>query len=243
MAGSGKLPLGRDVRLLTSHPCGLWAVSKPPGVRSHPNDARPDPKALLTVAYDAQAQCYRDGERAWHLLHRLDSPTSGVVLLADNDALADHLRALFAERAVHKTYVALVHGKPRRPEEFWKDQLEKTRRGGTVRARAGRGGDLALAEMKCLRSSGRPPVCSLLELRPKTGRTHQLRLQCAQRQLPIVGDATYGDFRFNREFAQRHGTKRLFLHALGLEVRFEWEGAKVRFKPRDPLPAEFESAV
>jgi tRNA pseudouridine65 synthase len=243
MAGTGRLPLGRDARLLTSHPCGLWAVSKPPGQRSHPNSAAADPGALLTVPYDAKAQCYREGERTWFLLHRLDAPTSGVVLLADNAPLAARLQELFAERAVEKTYLALVKGRPPRREELWKDHLRTERRQGALRSRveAG-GGDLALAEVKLLASAPRPPLVSLLELRPQTGRTHQLRLQCAARQLPIVGDATYGDFRFNRAFAQTAGTKRLFLHAQRLAVSFDWEGQRVRLRAEDPVPPEFPAA-
>lgn len=242
MASSGKLPLGPDVRLITSHPAGLWAVAKPAGVRSHPNTGRPDSKALLSVAYDAKAQCYRDGERAWYLLHRLDAPTSGVVLLADNPALAREIKRLFANRGVEKTYVALVQGKPRRREDIWKDRIQTEKKGRTLRSHAG-SGDLALASMKSIQMSARPPVCSLLELQPKTGRTHQLRIQCAQRNIPIVGDATYGDFAFNRAFVQAGGAKRLFLHALRVRLRFNWEGKSVRFKAEEPLPRAFTQSM
>lgn len=238
MSGSGKVPLGREVRLITSHSSGLWALAKPSGVRSHPNDDRPDPKALLTVAYDQKAQCYCDGERRWFLLHRLDAPTSGVVLLADNRELADEIKRMFADREVEKTYIALVRGKPSRREDLWRDHLQTEKRGRALRTRTGTG-DLALAEMKCLHSTLRPPVCSLLELQPKTGRTHQLRIQCASRQLPIIGDGTYGDFSFNRDFVQNGGSRRLFLHAHRVRLRLSWRGQSISLKAEDPLPAEF----
>ncbi|MFP4282082.1 MAG: pseudouridine synthase family protein [Opitutales bacterium] len=240
MASSGKLPLGPGVRLLTSHPAGLWALEKAAGVRSHPNDDRPDPRALLTVAYDRKAQCYRAGERAWYLLHRLDAPTSGVILLADNAALAELARAAFAARAVEKTYLAVVQGKAPRREDFWKDRLQTERGRGGARTRTG-GGEVALCAMKSLRLSRGQPLLSLLELSPKTGRTHQLRTQCAARQLPIVGDATYGDFRFNRDFAARTGEKRLFLHAHRVILPFEHAGRRVTFRAESPLPATFEA--
>ena len=73
---------------------------------------------------------------------------------------------------------------------------------------------LAEAAMK-LRESGSGPFgyLSLLELEPRTGRTHQLRIQCAERGLPIVGDRTYGDFQRNRAFADKKGEAVMFLHA------------------------------
>ena len=84
---------------------------------------------------------------------------------------------------------------------------------------------------------------ALLELKPRTGRTHQLRVQCARRQLPIVGDQTYGDFRKNREFAKVARTKRLFLHSLETQVRYSWAGREWSFGARAELPAEFAAAM
>ncbi len=236
------IPLGPDVRLLTSHPAGIRVVDKPAGIRSHPNTRKPDPKALLTVPYDAANECYIDGDRRWFLLHRLDAPTSGLLLLADNPALSQELKRLFATREIEKVYAAIVRGRPLRRSELWSDRLRTERAGAAVRARQGGGGGLAVTAMKTLRTSPGAPLRSLLELQPKSGRTHQLRIQCASRNLPIIGDATYGDFRFNREFARTVGTNRLFLHAHRLVFRLSWNGQEIRMRAESPLPVAFATA-
>jgi 23S rRNA-/tRNA-specific pseudouridylate synthase len=69
-----------------------------------------------------------------------------------------------------------------------------------------------------------------------------LRVQCASRHLPILGDATYGDFAFNRTFRQRTGHGRLFLHSHRVEVPLQWKGTEIAFKAESPLPPEFVSA-
>ena len=90
-----------------------------------------------------------------------------------------------------------------------RDRIEVIKEGGKARGKAG-AGIWAEARMRVREKfQGRPGPMALLELQPKTGRTHQLRIQCANRGLPIVGDRTYGDFQRNRE---RKG-ERLFLHA------------------------------
>ena len=234
--------LGPGVAVLASHPCGLHALLKPAGVRSHPNAAAVDPKALLRLPYDAGAEAFVEGDRRWHLLHRLDAPTSGVILVTDQAPVAATVPALFEGREVAKVYLALVRGKPAGRSQEWKDTLRTRREGATVRT--GRGGaDLAVAAMRLRATGAGMPLRSLLELSPRTGRTHQLRIQCAERRLPIIGDATYGDFRFNRECAQRWGTKRLFLHAWRLELAFKLGSRSVSFRAEAPLPEEFGRAM
>jgi 23S rRNA-/tRNA-specific pseudouridylate synthase len=70
-----------------------------------------------------------------------------------------------------------------------------------------------------------------------------LRVQCALRHLPIVGDATYGDFPRNREFAKGTGLKRLFLHSLETSFDYEFGGRPHHFAARAPLPEEFETVL
>jgi 23S rRNA-/tRNA-specific pseudouridylate synthase len=83
---------------------------------------------------------------------------------------------------------------------------------------------------------------SLVKLEPRTGRSHQLRVQCAKRGLPIVGDQTYGDFGLNRAFAKATGQKRLFLHSLETSFSYEFAGRTHSFKAMAPLPREFLAA-
>jgi 23S rRNA-/tRNA-specific pseudouridylate synthase len=143
------------------------------------------------------------------LLHRLDAGPSGVILVADQETTAEEVKQAFAEHRVKKTYVALVFGWPKESEAVWRDRIEVTKEGGRARGKAG-AGIWAEARMRVREKlQGKSGPMALLELQPKTGRTHQLRIQCANRGLPIVGDRTYGDFQKNRALK----TDVLFLHA------------------------------
>jgi tRNA pseudouridine65 synthase len=243
------LPLGRGVRVLAWDANGLLALEKPEKVLSHPNSPRDRGKALLEAGYDLDQECYSfgarpDGEpcRVW-LLNRLDSATSGVILAAVDPRTAAAVRKEFAASKVLKTYCALVFGVPRPTRQQWKDALKVERREGKLRTRGGTGDRTATAAMVLRRAfPGRPEV-SLLELTPGTGRTHQLRVQCARRKLPIIGDRTYGDFAANREFARRTGCKRLFLHCIQTSLTYRLGQHTVDFTAASVLPEEFEGVV
>ena len=242
-----KLPLGREVRLIARDENGVAALSKPAGVLSHPNTSRDEARALLNCAYDPQRECFvwRGADlaalRLW-LLNRLDSATSGVILAASDEAVAQRIKGQFAQHRVHKIYQALVFGSPRAPQEVWRDRLAVDKRGGVIRT--GTAGNVP-AEAHCSvlqRRMGEFPL-ALVQLDPKTGRSHQLRVQCALRSLPVVGDQTYGDFRRNREFARQTGLKRLFLHSLETSIGYELAGRKFSFTASASLPDEFAAAL
>lgn len=240
------LPLGSDVTVLGHDANGLGALAKPAGTLSHPNERHEKDRALLNVPYDLEQECYHwtdaagVARRLW-LLNRLDSATSGVLLVAADEKLAADVSSQFERKAIAKKYVALVFGVPVVPREVWRDRLATERKGGTVRASTS-GHIPAESECRVLKSRRGRCTLALIELLPRTGRTHQLRVQCAKRKLPIVGDQTYGDFRANREFARDAGTKRLFLHSLETQVRYDWAGRTWNFGARAPLPPEFDQA-
>jgi 23S rRNA-/tRNA-specific pseudouridylate synthase len=245
VSGSGQkgpsLPLGRGVALLAADATGMAALSKPAGVLSHPNRPGEEARSLLTAAYDLEGEFYHwNGPppgRLW-LLNRLDSATSGVILAAFGASLAGEARAQFKRRGVRKIYCALVFGRPEQDRALWRDRLSTERRGGRVRTGAGPApAECAMAVVR----AGAAPGVTLIRLEPRTGRSHQLRVQCAMRGLPIVGDQTYGDFRRNREFARATGLKRLFLHSLETGLDYEFGGRAHSFSARAPLPPEFES--
>jgi len=239
------LPLGRGVRLLHHDANGLGDFDKPAGVLSHPNARGDEPRSLLTVRYQLDGECYawvpapgQPPRRLW-LLNRLDSATSGVILVASDETLAREIRAYFRRKQVRKIYQALVFGVPRQPTETWRDTIAAVKKSAQVRAVAGVGRVPAECRMTVVRPGKGEPRVSLLRLEPLTGRSHQLRVQCAQRHLPIVGDQTYGDFPANRAFAKLHGTKRLFLHSLSTRFEYEFKGQKHTFAVEAPLPEDF----
>jgi 23S rRNA-/tRNA-specific pseudouridylate synthase len=214
---SVRWPLGPGVEIVKQGPAGLYALNKPSGVRSQPKEGSKDPQALLTCSYSLKDEAYhippdKGGGKVW-LLHRLDAGTSGVILVADQERTAEEVKKAFEEHRVKKTYVALVFGWPKEKEAVWRDRIEVKKEGGKARGKAG-AGIWAEAKMRVREKfQGRAGPMALLELQPKTGRTHQLRIQCANRGIPIVGDRTYGDFQRNKALK----IEPLFLHAESIQ--------------------------
>lgn len=242
------LPLGRGVTLIARDENGLAALAKPAGVLSHPNEPGDERRSLLTARYVMDGEFFEwagpgDTKHRLWLLNRLDSATSGVILVAASAELAAEIRAHFKRKQVRKVYQALVFGVPRPAKELWRDRLAVEKRGGQIRTAAHAGHVPAESHMTLVRAGSGEPRVSLIQLEPRTGRSHQLRVQCAKRHLPIVGDQTYGDFPRNRAFAKSAGTKRLFLHSLETAFDYEFRGRRHAFSARAPLPAEFEQFV
>lgn len=183
-----------------------------------------------------------EGKR-WYLLNRLDAPTSGVILLSGVEEVAQQVKRLFAEHKVAKTYVAAVKGIVRRNKEVWRDYIKTMRTSGVLRSAVATGPANAFAQMELLQSGAASPARCLVQLQPQTGKTHQLRVQCAHRHLPIIGDATYGDFTFNRLIARNYGHKRLFLHCAKTALKFRLGDSTVVFAAESPLPAAFSEIM
>jgi 23S rRNA pseudouridine1911/1915/1917 synthase len=166
------------------------AVNKPAGLLSQ-GDATGDPTLIDMATLYLKAQYKKPGNVYVGLLHRLDRPTSGVVLLARTSKAAGRLSAQFRNGTVSKLYWAIVEGAAREAEGEWVDLLEKdTRqnRSGVVLNDSSSSREARLV-FRVLDQSRR---FTKLELRPATGRSHQLRVQLARRGLPIVGDRKYG---------------------------------------------------
>ena len=237
------LPLHAGVRLIAKDANGLAAFDKPAVVLSHPNGSEDEARALLTCRYDKDAQCFHwktaDGAPRWlWLLNRLDSATSGVILTASSEKLALAVREHFAKKQVHKIYNALVFGRPQKPRDIWRDQVAVKRQGGRIRT-ATIGNVPVETHFEVIRHAQRTFSTALIRLEPRTGRSHQLRVQCAKHQVPIVGDQTYGDFAANREFGKVTKQKRLFLHSLETSFNYEFAGKTFPFKASATLPPEF----
>ncbi|MGJ3243813.1 MAG: RluA family pseudouridine synthase [Opitutales bacterium] len=244
------LPLGDGVRCLASHACGLVALEKPIGLLAHPNRPGDRDQALLKAQYDLETECYqwrgKNGPGRFWLCNRLDSPTSGVLIGAVEEEVARLVRLAFARHEVRKIYRAVVLGKPMRHQEIWTDNLQRVRKGGKVRARSGKGkgGSIARTRMRYLKKDYDGTGLSLLQLQPLTGRTHQLRVQCGMRRLPILGDRTYGDFAYNRRFfADFPGQERLFLHAAETGLDLTVDGERVRFSAKADMPGVFAQVL
>lgn len=160
------------------------------------------------------------------LVHRLDRDTSGVVILAKNEATQSYLRKQFQERKAHKTYYAIVEGHPKLPEAKIDLPIERSIKSPTTFI-VSPSGKPSITFYKVTKSSDK---YSLLELKPITGRTHQLRVHLKYLGHPILGDKVYGSQK----------APRLFLHATSLEITLPG-GERKTFT--SPLPKEFENVL
>jgi len=209
----------------------LLVVDKPAGMVVHPALGHPTGTLVNAVlAHCPQVADVGGLERAG-IVHRLDKDTSGLILIAKDEATRAALQRQFKHRQVTKTYLALVE-----------DQVQP--REGVIEAPVGR--DKRQRKRMAVVRSGRQARTTyraveyfadhtLLEVRPYTGRTHQVRVHLAWLGYPIVGDGVYGRRR-QRLLRDRH-----FLHAARLRFTHPATGEEVEFKA--PLPPELAAVL
>ncbi|WP_354444185.1 pseudouridine synthase [Marinobacter sp. MBR-99] len=198
----------------------LLAVHKPAGLLVHrsPIDKHETEFALQ------YARALNGGEHVYPV-HRLDRPTSGVLLFARDPETARLIGQAMMAGEVEKTYLAVVRGWA--PESGvidhpLKDEPEDRRLRGTeqpVREALTHYRRLATTEIPVAIERYPSSRYSLVELYPKTGRKHQLRRHMKHINHPIIGDANHGRGRHNRYFAERFGEGRLMLAATRLSLR------------------------
>jgi RluA family pseudouridine synthase len=217
----------------------LVVINKPAGVLSHPNSGRSDAKerSAFEGRYDMEQKCFLGAAgRVW-LIHRLDQDTSGVLLGALDEKTALRCREAFEAGSVRKSYLTLVRGSLS-PAGTWLDHLAVSRDRGRVRTAVLKGRP-PNAELRFkMRGFHAATRLSLIDIDLITGRTHQIRVQAASRQHPLIGDDVYGDFDLNRRLRKEFNLRRLFLHARQIELKHPASGEVLRVEA--PLPEDLQ---
>ncbi|HLA40378.1 MAG TPA: RluA family pseudouridine synthase, partial [Candidatus Glassbacteria bacterium] len=167
----------------------LVAVNKPAGMVMHLGAGVKSGTLVNALVHHFGELSRLGGEARPGIVHRLDKHTSGVVLVAKNDAIHRELAKKFAKRVVEKHYRALVHGSPRKAEGVIREAIGRDPKRRTRMATRLRGGRPAVSIYQVLR---RYKGCTLMDVRILTGRTHQVRVHCASIGHPVVGDKLYG---------------------------------------------------
>ncbi len=212
----------------------IAVISKQAGLVVHPaaghrNDTLVN--ALLGVLPDIGAI---GGELRPGIVHRLDRDTSGLLVVARNDASMERLQGMIRRREVKREYLALVHG-----------ALPGVR--GTIDAPVGR--DPHNRKRMKVIGDGKPSLthyrvreicgpCTLVEVELETGRTHQIRVHFSYIGHPVVGDRVYG--RGEKDLREL-GLERQFLHAWRLTFPHPATGETMKFE--DPLPEDLQAAL
>ena len=203
----------------------LFVINKPAGMVVHPGAGHPQATLVhAALAHAPEVEAVGDASRPG-IVHRLDKDTSGVMVLAKTNEALKHLQQQFRRREVEKLYLGLVDGAPPSPTGQIEAPLARSprhrKRIAVVQAPGSR---LAVTRFQ---TRERFPRHSLLELRPLTGRTHQIRVHLQFLGCPVVGDRVYGRKQPTLPVARQQ------LHAWRLTFRL----------PGDSQPRTFEAAI
>ncbi|MET0355401.1 MAG: 23S rRNA pseudouridine(955/2504/2580) synthase RluC [Cellvibrio sp.] len=213
---------------------GLLIINKPPGLAVHGGSG-------VSLGLIETLRQMRPDARYLELIHRLDRDTSGCIMVAKKRSMLRHLQAALREKSasgITKIYQALVVGhwpKTCRHVDAPLLKIEVADDERIVRVHAD--GKPSLTEFKLLQEYAN---CSLIEARPITGRTHQIRVHAKHMGHSLIGDEKYGDDDINKEMRSL-GVKRLFLHAA--ELGFYLPDAKEKTIVKAPLAADLAAVI
>ncbi len=228
------------IKVLYEDP-NILAIEKPSGILVHPSATLrtgPDEKTILDI--------FKKKYPKLEIVHRLDKETSGVMLLAKNKKAHEFLKNQFKNREVKKTYVAIVSGNVKNDRGIINKPIGRSPK-DFRRYLAGRGarGEMrdAITQYRVLNKfeDSKGNKFTYVELHPKTGRTHQIRVHMKYLNHPVVCDSLY-----NPGVPCPKGIKRLALHAKVIEFNLpagrqgNLKGESLKIE--SPVPKEFKIA-
>jgi 23S rRNA pseudouridine1911/1915/1917 synthase len=215
----------------------LLVVNKPAGMVVHPAPGNIAGTLVHALLHHCRDLSGIGGKERPGLVHRLDKETSGLLVVAKTEAAHRALAAQFKAHTVTRRYLALVHGTPKARQgtielAIGRDLKERKKFSPrTTRPRS------AVTQYEVLERLGE---FSLLSVRPRTGRTHQIRVHLSHLGHPIVGDKVYG-VRRRRDLEKGLWVARQMLHAQGLGFDHPQTGKRLEFLA--PLPPDMETVL
>ncbi|MEH6472939.1 MAG: 23S rRNA pseudouridine(955/2504/2580) synthase RluC [Halopseudomonas sp.] len=209
----------------------LLVINKPSGLAVHGGSG-------ISLGMIEALRQMRPDSKFLELVHRLDRDTSGAVMVAKKRSTLKALHEDLRQGRISKIYHALVLGR-------WSKRLTKVDaplkknelKSGERVVRVDADGKASITEFRLLESF---EGCSLIEAKPVTGRTHQIRVHTLHAGHPIIGDPKYGDEYLNKQM-KGQGVKRLFLHAA--ELRLRLPGISERLIIKAPIDPELKKAI
>ncbi len=204
----------------------LVVANKPSGILTHSKGAYNPETALADWLKLRQNYNFEEDNDRGGIVHRLDRATSGVIICAKNTQTLSYLQKQFSSRETKKTYLAIIEGNLKNSEALIDVPIGRNPKDPKM-FRPDTNGKSAQTYYKILKSSDK---YSLVELKPVTGRTHQLRVHLKYLGHPIVGDDFYGGKKADR----------LMLHALSLEINIPGDIKKIFLVD---MPEEFNKYV
>ncbi|MFC2145509.1 RluA family pseudouridine synthase [Actinomycetota bacterium] len=210
----------------------IIVISKEAGMLTHPAPGNENHTLVNALMHHSKNLSKLSGDERAGIVHRLDKDTSGLLIAAKDENVHHKLSTMFSERTIKKTYIALAEGR------FKEDR-------GEIKLPIGRS-RVDRKKMSVAIDNGRDAVtafevieefhqATVLNIYPRTGRTHQIRVHLNYIGHPIIADQVYGS-RFSSKIAKKIGLERQFLHASKLVFTHPVTEKLVEFE--DPLPKD-----
>ena len=209
----------------------LAVIAKPAGLVTHPTTTRRSGTLVnLLLGMEMPLSAAGGADRPG-IVHRLDAGTSGLLIVAKDDEAHARLSGMLAAREVSRTYLALVRGQV--PHDRFDVEAPLARRRARVAIRTS-----GVEATTTVEVHERLAGATFLVVRPRTGRTHQIRVHLSSIGHPVLGDRAYGG---TGDEARCLGLTRPFLHAWRLSFEHPFSGERLDLE--EPLPADLEAAL
>ena len=215
----------------------ILVISKEAGMLTHPAPGNEKHTLVNALMYHCKNLSELSGKERAGIVHRLDKDTSGLLVAAKDENVHHRLSEMFAERKVKKIYIALAEGRFKEDRGEIKLPIGRSRidrKKMSVAIDNGRNAVTAFEVIEEFRHA------ALLNIYPRTGRTHQIRVHLNYIGHPIIADQVYGT-RFSSKIAKMIGLERQFLHAAKLEFTHPITEKLMEFE--DPIPQDLSESL